>query len=104
TALLAAMGLAALAEALRRGRRDRTAVLAVAAGALVALGEVRPPAPALAPLPALDPAPLWLGWIETHASETDALAFLPLPAGGGVEDYLETTQWMYWQTRHGRPM
>ena len=34
----------------------------------------------------------------------DVLAFVPFPAGRGVQDYLGTSQWMYWQMRHWRPM
>src|SRR5439155_25029661 len=42
--------------------------------------------------------------LASRTRESDTIAFLPIPAGGDVEDYRATAEWMYWQMRHGRPM
>jgi hypothetical protein len=60
--------------------------------------------PNLLPLPSLQSQLPWIDWVESRTRPDDVLAFLPFPAGRGSEDDLETTQWMYWQMRHGRPM
>ena len=71
-------------------------------GALAAM-EIRPTQQHLLPIPNLEAQLPWLAWVESETSPGDALAFLPFPQGRGVEDYMETTQWMFWQMRHRRP-
>lgn len=100
-ALLAAAGLAHLLE--RWPGRRWCASLAIGL-TLLALLEVRPPVQPLAPLPALDLDLAWLEWVERETAADDVLALLPFPEGRSVADYLGTTQWMYWQLRHRRPM
>lgn len=76
----------------------------VVALALLAIFEIRPSPGSIAPMPALDLKLPWLGWIETNTEPDDVLVFLPFPEGRSVEDYATTSQWMYWQQRHWRPM
>jgi hypothetical protein len=107
TALLAAIGIAALAEA--AGRPARTAAHR-AAGALVigiallASVELWPPAPALSPAPSREAWRPWLDWIEQRVPPGAALVHLPVPASEGVADYEETARAMLLSTAHGRPL
>ncbi len=101
-ALLAASGLAALWMRLAPRPAWRV-VLVVGVGAVAAL-ELRPGEQALLPLPRAEASLPWLAWVESETRPEDVLAFLPFPRGRSARDYLETTQWMFWQTRHGRPM
>ncbi len=101
-ALLAAGGLAFIHARARLPLVWRSlAVLLL--GALAAM-EIRPTQQHLLPIPNLEAQLPWLAWVESETSPGDALAFLPFPQGRGVEDYMETTQWMFWQMRHRRPM
>lgn len=99
---LAAGGLAAMGTRPRWSRLWRGAVV-LCLGILAAV-EVRSPGPSLLPLPEPEARLPWLDWVDSHTRPDDVLAFLPLPTGRGTRDYLETTQWMFWQMGHGRPM
>lgn len=99
--LLAALGLAAIGQ--RFERRSIRAASLVGLAAL-AVAELRPGPTPLQPLPPLDARAAWLEDIETRTARGDVLAFLPFPAGRSVTEYLGTSQWMYWQMRHGRRM
>jgi hypothetical protein len=101
-ALLAAGGLATLWTRTRLAIPWRV-VLVLGLGGLAAL-ELRPREQALLPLPRAEATLPWLAWVESETRPEDVLAFLPFPRGRTARDYLETTQWMFWQTRHGRPM
>lgn len=101
---LAAGGLhALLIRAEGRVRRPWPAVL-VAALAVLAVLDMRPAMGAIEPLPPLDLELPWLDWIERETAARDVLAFVPFPEGRSTRDYVGTSQWMYWQTRHWRPM
>ncbi|MEM7052632.1 MAG: hypothetical protein AAF604_23415 [Acidobacteriota bacterium] len=76
----------------------------VAALALLAVLEMRPTPGKIEPLPPLDLELPWLTWIEEQTSSEEVLAFLPFPPGRSVADYASTSQAMYWQQRHWRPM
>ncbi|MEO1085958.1 MAG: hypothetical protein AAFY88_17100, partial [Acidobacteriota bacterium] len=76
----------------------------VVALALVAVFEMRPGSMRIEPLPPLDRELPWLAWIEEETATDDVLAFVPFPEGRSARDYLGTSQWMYWQMRHWRPM
>ena len=56
------------------------------------------------PLPPLDLELPWLSWILESTEPDQVLAFVPFPEGRTSVEYLGTAQWMYWQTRHWRPM
>ena len=103
-AFLAALALQRLGElAARRWDRRR----AVAIGVLLALAmvlELRPVPGKIQPMPPLDLELPWIDWIEDNTEASDALAFVPFPEGRTSRDYLGTSQWMYWQIRHWRPM
>jgi hypothetical protein len=101
-ALLAAGGLGVVWARTRLAVPWRV-VLVLGLGTLVAL-ELRPREQALLPLPREEATLPWLAWVESETRPEDVLAFLPFPRGRNARDYLETTQWMFWQTRHGRPM
>ncbi len=76
----------------------------IAAVALLAVIEMRPTMGPIAPLPPLDLELPWLEWVESSTTADDVLAFVPFPEGRTSRDYLSTSQWMYWQLRHWRPM
>lgn len=78
--------------------------LPVLALCLVAVLELRPGGVEITELPPLDGDLPWLSWIEENTEPRDVLAFLPFPEGRSAGDYLTTSQWMYWQQRHWRPM
>jgi hypothetical protein len=101
-ALLAAGGLGVLWTRARLTVPWRV-VLVLGMGTLAAV-ELRPREQALLPLPRAEATLPWLAWVESETRPEDVLAFLPFPVGRNAKDYLETTQWMLWQTRHGRPM
>lgn len=101
-ALLAA---GAISAAWRRlGRRSVWTGALIAALSGVAALESLAPELALARMPTENAQPAWLRWVKAQSQPDDVLAFLPFPEGRGSADYLETTQWMFWQTRHGRAM
>lgn len=103
-AALAALGLELLLRESRRRLGGRKAVAVVAAVALLAVIEIRPAMGEIQPLPPLDLELPWLEWVEGSTEPGDVLAFVPFPAGRSSRAYLGTSQWMYWQMRHGRPM
>jgi len=72
--------------------------------ALFAIADLRPRMGPIQPLPPLTLDLAWVEWIEEETPESAVLAFLPFPTGRSSADYLGTTQWMYWQMRHGRKM
>jgi hypothetical protein len=70
----------------------------------MAVSEIRPTKQILLPIPDLQ-APLpWIAWVESETRPDDVFAFLPFPKGRDVGDYLESSQWMFWQMRHRRTM
>lgn len=101
---LAALGLDFVHQTLSRRRSRRAATGVVLALAALAALEVRPVMGAFQPLPPLDLDLPWLEWVQESTEENDVIAFVPFPEGRGSADYLGTAQWMYWQTRHWRPM
>ncbi|MCG8462859.1 MAG: hypothetical protein MI919_41770 [Holophagales bacterium] len=103
-AALAAGALQLLYDRLRRRLSRPWATVLVACLALSALFEMRPTPGPIEPLPALDLRLPWVEWIEDETEADDVLAFLPFPRGRSSGDYLATSQWMYWQMRHWRPM
>lgn len=77
---------------------------ALLVGGLAAL-EVRPPAQSLYRLSTLDEENSdWIGWLTQNTAADAVIACIPFPHGTSVDDYEETTQWMYWGTRHRRRM
>ena len=105
-AALAAVGLQLLFERATR-RFEGRRLIAPALIALVALPtalEMRPDPTPIEPLPPLDLQLPWIDWIESSTSEHEIFAFLPFPEGRSAGDYLGTSQWMFWQIRHWRPM
>lgn len=108
-AQLAVVGLAALALEVvgnlvhqRLGRR--IAIGTTVALAVLAIFELRPPMSPVQALPPLATQLPWVDWIDRHTEADDVLAFVPFPEGRSAGDYLGTSQWMYWQMRHWRPM
>lgn len=101
---LAALGLQWIQEALGSRLGPRGALALVSALALLAITEVRLDTGPIQPLPSLDLDLPWIRWIEENTQADTALAFMPFPEGRSSADYVGTTQWMYWQTRHWRPM
>lgn len=101
---LAALGLQRTLDTLRPRLGYRGALALTSGLALLAMVELRLDVGSVQPLPALDLDLPWITWIEENTEADTALAFVPFPEGRGSADYLGTTQWMYWQTRHWRPM
>jgi hypothetical protein len=64
--------------------------------------EVWPPRQGAYECPPETPAPAWILWLRENSEKSAALVCLPFPAGYGVQDYQETTQWMYWGMLHRR--
>ncbi|HEY8153710.1 MAG TPA: hypothetical protein VII72_06230 [Myxococcota bacterium] len=107
TALLAAAGIQALAEAARRPLAPaarRAAKAAVIAVALAASAELWPPAPGLSPAPSREAWRPWLDAVEQRLPPGAALVHLPVPASEAVADYEETARAMLLATAHGRPL
>ncbi|MFQ5732016.1 MAG: hypothetical protein ACE5KM_08680, partial [Planctomycetaceae bacterium] len=118
TALLAAQGLALLAEFLaRRVFKSQVAAIprswnwrvagATALTAVIggcAAVEVWPTEQNLIAVPSLETHRSWIGWLRTHTRPDDVIAHAPFPRGGDVGDYEETAEWMYLQSFHGRRM
>lgn len=101
-ALLAARGLGAVWTATQLSLTWKR-VLVLGVGTMAAL-ELSPANQVLLPVPNLQ-APLpWIAWVESETEPDDVFAFLPFPRGRDVQDYLETSQWMFWQMRHRRSM
>ena len=101
---LAAGALQLLQERWQTQGSNSRATALVAGLALFAVLEMRPVPGPIAPLPPLDLELPWLEWIEGNTKVDEALAFVPFPEGRSTRDYLGTSQWMYWQLRHWRPM
>lgn len=72
--------------------------------ALLVVLDGRPVMGEIEPLPSLDVELPWLNWIEQNTEADEVLAFLPFPEGRSSAHYLGTSQFMYWQMRHWRPM
>lgn len=102
--VLAALGLEGLGRRLARRVDTRVASGLVLGLAVLAAIEVRPVMGPIQPLPSLRMDLPWLAWVLESTEPDDVLAFVPFPDGRSSEDYLGTTQWMYWQIRHWRPM
>lgn len=111
--LLAGCGLAALGRSVawlteRLGRGDaRYRNRGVAAGGVVALGlglaavlEFKPVPQSLYALPDAVPQAGWVGYVRDELPDDAVLLCLPFVSGYRVEEYLNTTLWMYWQTQH----
>jgi hypothetical protein len=60
-----------------------------------------PPQPLSEPPPPAEDAG-WISWLRENTPEDAVLCCLPPVKGRQVEDYLETTLWMYAGCRHGR--
>lgn len=103
-AALAAGALQLLLEQVKRRTTNLRASLVVASVALLAVVEMRPVMGEIEPLPPLDLELPWLDWIERETASDDPLAFVPFPRERSARAYLGTSQWMYWQLRHWRPM
>lgn len=94
-------------NAVAEGDRDPFRWFTVGSGAtflagMLAAMEIRPPAQPLFELPSLPRNRSWIRWVSDETNPEDALACIPFPQGAGVGDYLDTTEWMYWQTFHQR--
>ncbi|MDA8017509.1 MAG: hypothetical protein MPN21_08685 [Thermoanaerobaculia bacterium] len=101
---LATLGLHLIGQRMSvRFSSSRAAVLVLAL-ALLATFEVQPSAGRIQDLPPLDLELAWLDWVQERTTPDDVLAFVPFPEGRNSSDYLGTSQWMYWQMRHWRPM
>ncbi|MEM9558412.1 MAG: hypothetical protein AAGC60_29440 [Acidobacteriota bacterium] len=101
---LAALGLEQVAHATsQRLSPVKVRLLVTVLAALMAL-EIRPSQSPIEPLPPLDLELPWIEWILTSTEPDDVLAFVPFPEGRSSRAYLGTSQWMYWQLRHWRPM
>lgn len=105
--LLAAFGLQGLHHALRRWwpdrRQDRTATCLVVAVALALTGETWPCRPKLYDLPRSRAESAWTARLRNEPAPV-VLAFLPLPETNRASDLQRTTEWMYFQMFHERPM
>jgi hypothetical protein len=86
-----------------RGWATAAAILALLVGAIAAL-EVRPARQNLFRLPALDENSGWISWLEQSTPPEAVIACVPFPTGVAVDDYQETTLWMFWGTFHRRRM
>lgn len=70
----------------------------------LAVYEVWPAAQVCHPVPQVHPTPQWLGDLRQKTEPHEVLACLPFANGSDASAYESTTLWMYWQTRHHRPM
>jgi len=101
---LAALALERLLHGVQRRFGKKRALAGIAALALLAVVEIRPAMGKIQPLPPLDLELPWLEWVVESTETGDVLAFVPFPEGRSSRAYLGTSQWMYWQMRHWRPM
>ena len=104
-ALLAALGIHAIACFATR-RTSRLAKL-MALGAAAAVGvlaviEVLPARQAMFPVPAVARQRGWIDWLKSETPSDCVVACVPFPQGKRTRDYEDTTLWMYWATFHKR--
>jgi hypothetical protein len=103
-ALLAALGVRALAGAAARPAARRALALGAAGLALAACAELWPPAPGISPVPARSDWRPFLEWVDAHVAPGAALVHLPVPPSERAVDFEETGRWMLIATAHGRPL
>ncbi len=46
----------------------------------------------------------WVDWLATHTPVDSVIVCIPFPFRPDVAGYQQETEWMYWQTFHGRKM
>ncbi|MCH9651868.1 MAG: hypothetical protein K0U98_26805 [Deltaproteobacteria bacterium] len=78
--------------------------LLVASAVVLVLLDLRPTMGPIEPVPPLSLELPWVSWVERETTANEVLAFVPFPQGRSARAYLGTSQWMYWQMRHWRPM
>ncbi len=107
-ALLAALGLNGLYVLVRkrvRNRMGRMVLLAATVGlACLLTAEVWPRRPALYATPINLAHGNWVSWLYRPDQRQACLAYFPLPATVWAPSFQHTTEWMYCQMWHARPM
>ncbi len=73
----------------------------VALGVLAAT-EAFPPSQPLFRVPSPKAQANWIHWLKSQTSDDSVIACVPFPTGTRVQDYEDTTIWMYWGTYHQR--
>jgi hypothetical protein len=86
-----------------RGWEVAGVLATVIVGGAAAL-EVRPPAQNLFRLPPPEADSGWISWLEQNSSPAAVIACVPFPVGATVDDYEDTTLWMYFGAFHRRRM
>ena len=66
--------------------------------------EVVPPVQTLHECRSPHDLPVWVMWLRDVAPSHEPVACLPFPTGINVQNYLATTEWMYWSTFHRHPL
>ncbi len=107
-ALLAAIGLHGLQVLVQRRARARTSrlwvsVAVLSLGALLA-GEAWPSRPGLYSTPTVVSDSPWISWLRRPEQSSVVLAFFPLPDSAWAPSFQQTTEWMFCQMWHARPM
>jgi hypothetical protein len=103
-AVLAALGLEAVAVALGRRSSSRGRGIAVAVLGAAAVFEIWPPPQPLYFLPDAEAGRRWVAWLEAETPPGSPIVCVPFARGGRARDTLETALWMYWGTQHRRPL
>ena len=67
-----------------------------------AIAEIWPDPPTVRVVPETNAA--WIGWLRDQTEADDAIVHVPFPEGATARDYESTTEWMYLQLEHDRPM
>lgn len=88
----------------RSTRKVRALRALVVALGLLAVGELWPPAQALAHVPAQAQWQPWLDWVRARVPDGEPIAWLPFPQDGRVRSYQATARFMYLATFHRRPI
>ncbi len=88
----------------REWRRGPSGLRAVVVGVVaLSLVETALPTGRVVDVPSSDAA--WIGYLRDHHRDTaDAVAMVPFPASGDVEDYEPTARWMLQGLDHGHPL
>ncbi|WP_155310699.1 hypothetical protein [Desulfosarcina ovata] len=106
--LLAMMGVHGMLTLARRhicrdGLRRLAITVTIVTGLLAAV-EVLPRAQPLYQAPDDAANRHWVNWLATRTPADSVIVCVPFPFRPDVAGYQQETQWMYWQTFHGRKM
>ncbi len=107
--ILATFGVHGLYRQLRRvtptnRRANAIAMLTVFMLGAIMAGQTWPPRPAIYATESAVRSSRWVHWLRQPEQAQVRLAFFPLPSGRQAADHILTTQWMYSQIWHARPM